>query len=86
MNTVAFVCPATGVTTSGSSYPRSELREMNGSNLASWSNKAGYHRMEVHEAFMHLPTKKPEVVGGQIHDADDDIIEVYIIPLQSDHQ
>jgi hypothetical protein len=32
--------------------------------------------MEVHEAFMHLPTKKPEVVGAQIHDANDDVIEV----------
>ena len=45
-----FTANAGGVTTSGSSYPRSELREMNGREKASWSNTAGTHTMRVREA------------------------------------
>jgi hypothetical protein len=72
---VVFRAPVNGVTTSGSSNPRSELREMtdDGKANASWSSTAGTHTMVVTEAFTHLPDVKPELVGAQIHDADDDI-------------
>ncbi|HEX4250898.1 MAG TPA: polysaccharide lyase family 7 protein [Pseudonocardia sp.] len=72
---VVFRAPVNGVTTSGSRNPRSELREMtdDGTTNASWSSTAGTHTMVVNEAFTHLPDVKPELVGAQIHDADDDI-------------
>lgn len=72
---VQFRAPVNGVTTSGSSYPRSELREMtsNGTANASWSATSGTHTLVVKEAFTHLPNTKPELVGAQIHDAGDDI-------------
>jgi Alginate lyase/F5/8 type C domain len=72
---VQFRAPVNGVTTSGSSYPRSELREMtnNGVDNASWSSTSGTHTLAVREAFTHLPNDKPQVVGAQIHDANDDV-------------
>jgi PKD repeat protein len=73
---VVFVAPVAGVTTSNSGYPRSELREMNGLTEASWSNTAGTHTMVIREAIAHLPVVKPQVVAGQIHDADDDVVMV----------
>lgn len=72
---VLFTAPCNGVTTSGSSYPRSELREMknSGKDKASWSNKSQTRTLDLDMAFAHLPSNKPHVVGGQIHGADDDI-------------
>ena len=72
---VAFRAPVDGVTTSGSHYPRSELREMSpdGSTPAGWSSTSGEHTMRVVEAFTHLPSGKAELVGAQIHDASHDI-------------
>lgn len=72
---VAFRAPVDGVTTSGSHYPRSELREMSadGTSSASWSSTSGTHTMRVVEAFTHLPAGKSELVGAQIHDATHDI-------------
>src|SRR6185503_11512401 len=73
---VVFVAHCGGATTSGSTYPRSELREMVGlgSGNASWSTLFGTHTMEITQAITHLPVVKPEVVAGQIHDANDDVI------------
>lgn len=75
---VVFRAHANGVTTKGSSYPRSELREMqnNGKDKASWNiaSGGGTHTMQITQAVTHLPTQKPHVVVGQIHDADDDVI------------
>ncbi|MGI8813944.1 MAG: polysaccharide lyase family 7 protein, partial [Pseudonocardia sp.] len=72
---VAFRAPVNGVTTSGSKNPRSELREMTagGTGNAGWSSTSGTHTMTLTEAFTRLPEGKPHVVGGQIHDASDDI-------------
>jgi hypothetical protein len=72
---VQFRAGVNGVTTSGSSYPRSELREMtaNGSDEASWSATSGTSTLTVEEAFTHLPDDKPQVVGAQIHNASDDV-------------
>jgi len=73
---IVFTAPCGGATTSGSGYPRSELREMtnNGTALATWSTTSGIHTMEITEAITHLPNVKPQVVAGQIHDPNDDVI------------
>ena len=73
---VVFTAHCGGATTSGSGYPRSELREMTsgGSANASWSTTSGTHTMEIRQAITHLPVAKPHVVTGQIHDASDDVI------------
>lgn len=72
---VQFLAPVTGLTTSGSGYPRSELREMKpgGKDLASWGgNDGSYHTLLERIAWDYLPGGKPHVVGGQIHDSADD--------------
>ena len=73
---VVFTADAGGVTTKNSTYPRSELREMNGAEMASWSNRAGTHTLSVRQAVTELPTAKPELVTAQIHDAESDVMEV----------
>ncbi len=73
---VDFTAPTDGVTTSGSSYPRSELREMtdNGKSLASWGTNDGItHTMFIDEAILAVPATKSQVVAGQIHDPNDDV-------------
>ncbi|WP_418275379.1 polysaccharide lyase family 7 protein [Isoptericola jiangsuensis] len=72
---IQFRAAVNGVTTSGSGYPRSELREMTdgGSEKASWSATSGTHTMVFREAFNHLPEDKSHLVGAQIHDGDDDV-------------
>ncbi|MBZ6191911.1 polysaccharide lyase family 7 protein [Streptomyces olivaceus] len=72
---VRFRAPVDGVTTSGSEYPRSELREMtdSGKTKASWSSTSGTHTMVVDQAVTDVPEKTPDVVAGQIHDASDDV-------------
>lgn len=74
-DSVAFRAPVNGITTSGSKYPRSELREMSpdGSKVAAWSSSEGAHTFVVNEAFTALPKGKPNLVGVQIHDEDDDV-------------
>jgi alginate lyase len=73
---VVFTADAGGVTTKNSTYPRSELRETIGDKLAQWSNRSGTHTLEVRQSVIALPPVKPEVVTAQIHDADDDVIEI----------
>ena len=75
---VQFRAPVSAVSTSGSNYPRSELREMenNGKTNASWSSMNGIHTLFIDEAITAVPTTKPHVVAGQIHDSSDDIIVI----------
>lgn len=69
---VHFRAPVTGKTTSGSKYPRSELRQMTpGGEKAAWSNKSQNWEMTAKLKFVKLPPGKPEVVALQIHDGDD---------------
>lgn len=72
---IRFRAPVNGATTSGSGYPRSELREMtnNGMTQASWSSTTGVHTMFLDEAITAVPKVKQHVVAGQIHDNSDDI-------------
>jgi hypothetical protein len=73
---VMFTAPVDGVTTKNSHYPRSELREMNGAEEAAWSNTSGVHTLTVSEAITHLPDAKPEAVAAQIHDGNDDVLQI----------
>jgi Alginate lyase len=73
---VVFTARAGGTTTKNSKYPRSELREMNGSRMAAWSNASGTHTLTARQAITALPTAKPEIVSAQIHDGDDDVVQV----------
>ncbi len=77
-NGVRFRAAVNGVTTKGSGYPRSELREMtnNGTEKASWSSTEGIHTMLQDLAITAVPKKKKHVVAGQIHDKDDDVIVI----------
>ena len=70
---VDFRAPCGGVPTSGSSYPRSELREMTneGADTASWSTTSGKHTMVLRQAILHTPLAKPDVTVAQIHDTSD---------------
>jgi hypothetical protein len=75
---VIFQAPVGGVTTKGSTYPRTELREMtdNGLKEASWTNKSGTNILNVREAITILPPVKSQVVSAQIHNSSSDVIEV----------
>ena len=73
---VVFSAHGDGVTTKNSHYPRSELREMNGSAKAAWSNTSGTHTLDVCEAITQVPSTKPEVVAAQIHDNNDDVLQI----------
>lgn len=75
---VQFRAPVNGVTTSGSGYPRSELREMtdNGTKNASWSTTSGTHALFIDQAITAVPQTKKHVVAGQIHDSGDDVIVI----------
>lgn len=77
--TVRFRANAGGATTSGSYYPRSELRELNSDGTAAaWDPMDGIqHVMSVKESISAgTLSVKPQVVGAQIHDSSDDIIEI----------
>ncbi len=76
---VVFRAPCGGATTSGSSYPRCELREMQpgGKKEASWSTSdALIHSLRASLTITQLPAVKPHVVCAQIHDADDDLLMI----------
>lgn len=80
---IQFRAPHGGATTSGSSNPRSEFRELvqnyhyqNSKSAADWSNAAGEgrHEMWIKQKVTHLTSVKPHVVVGQIHDSSDDVV------------
>jgi hypothetical protein len=70
---VVLTAPVGGSTTSGSEYPRSELREMTGSGgktEAGWSNAGtAVSTMTVSESVDMLPPVSPQVVVAQIHNS-----------------
>jgi poly(beta-D-mannuronate) lyase len=70
-NGVIFWANVGGVIIPGSIFARTELREMtgNGTREASWSNTRETNTMTIREAITHLPTVRPAIVAGQIHDA-----------------
>lgn len=72
---VVFRCPTNGVSTSGSSYPRCEARQMDSDTKRSaWSTLVGRNRLTAVLALNEIPVgPKREVVLMQIHGGDDDI-------------
>lgn len=73
---VVFNSFSGGATTKSTHNPRSELREMFGSNMAWWSANKGEHTMTFTGCTKLLPTTRPSTVVGQIHRGADDVIEV----------
>jgi hypothetical protein len=75
---VVFRAPVNASTTKNSDYPRSELREMegNGRKEVFWSSSKGIHSMTIKEAITAVPENKPDVVAGQIHGDDDDLLTI----------
>jgi len=69
---VCFKASTGGETTSGSNFPRSELREMlnDGKTSAAWSSAEGKHTLFIDQRVTHLPEVRKHIVIGQIHDAD----------------
>jgi hypothetical protein len=65
---LVFWCPVTGVHTTNSSYPRSELRETNADgSLAAWNVATGTATLSATLAVNQIPSTG-NVVIGQIHD------------------
>lgn len=76
---IAFTAEVGGATTPGSRYPRSELREMDGADAtrrASWSPTSGTHTLVMRAAVTQVPPRKPHVVAAQIHDGEDDVLQI----------
>lgn len=69
---VQFRAPVNGVT-QGVTFPRSEMREMNGTAKAAWSSTSGTHTMVIRQAVTNLPAHKSQVMTGQIHNATDEV-------------
>lgn len=77
-NAVVFRTWADGATTKGSSFTRSELRELDkdGDEIA-WDNSDGTTRMLIGRcAVTLLPEVDPEAVVAQIHDDIDDVVMI----------
>jgi hypothetical protein len=75
---VVFTANTGGATTENSHYPRSELREMTGGENASWDGRSGTHTMELDQAITKTPSTKPDVIAGQIHGGDDDVMQIHL--------
>ncbi|MEE1657360.1 polysaccharide lyase family 7 protein [Microvirga sp. CF3062] len=76
---MTFVAPVDGATTSGSSYARSELREMNGTANAAWDLKTGGFMsatLEV-DAAPNRDGMGGRIIVGQIHGQDDELVRLY---------
>lgn len=72
---VVFKAHVGGATTSGSSYPRSEFRQLVGGDDNYWSMD-DYQYLEVRVRATNLPETKPEVSMVQIHGPDDEPLRV----------
>lgn len=75
---IIFRAPVNAPTTANSNYPRSELREMtdNGTQEFFWSSIKGTHTLFLEESITATPKNKPDVVAGQIHGDDSDLLVV----------
>lgn len=75
-----FAAPVDGVTTSGSRYPRSELREMRDNDEIQWDLEEG-GSLSATLAVNSVPTRdddKPgRIIIGQIHGEDDELVRLY---------
>ena len=65
-----------------SPYARCELREMavpDSTKKAWWSLSDGPHLMQLRQAIYHLPPNKHDTVIAQIHDPQNDVLEIQLI-------
>lgn len=78
---MVMVVPENGVTTPNSKYPRCELREVSSNGkLASWSTEDKMeHSLSWQGSIDELPMVKSEMVFGQIHDANDDVLRLKLV-------
>lgn len=78
LEAVQFQVHSGAATSPGSTYPRSELRELKNSkgDLAAWDATHGVHELIIDGRILWTPDAKPNVVIGQIHDSKNDLIEV----------
>lgn len=67
-----------GRTSTGTKYPRSELREFreDGTTRADWNGSSGTHYMKGRSRITHVAATKPWVCFFQIHDAKSDLVRV----------
>ena len=85
---IVFRAACGGLGTENSSYPRSELREMqaDGKDEISWSTDDSLiHLMEAELAITRIPEVKPHVVCAQIHDDEDDVIMIRLEKQETIH-
>ena len=78
---MTFMAPTEGATTSGSHYPRSELRELTSSGAnAAWTVEQGGSlsaTLAVNEVPLATTGKNGRVVIGQIHGPNDELCRLY---------
>lgn len=77
---MVFRAAVDGATTSGSSYARSELREMKGTDRAAWNLTTGgvmTATLEVDVAPMRFDGTMGKVVVGQIHGQSNELVRIY---------
>jgi hypothetical protein len=86
---VVFVAHCDAVTTKGSKYGRSELRECtnNGKDKAAWDTEKGKHTMTYTACVTNVPKVKPSLIVGQIHATTQYLVLVKLIKgkLQVQH-
>lgn len=72
-----------GVTTTGSSYPRCELRELTSTGAtAGWSlNDGKIHQLTVSGKVLHMPPVRKRIILGQLHNGSTDLVSVLMSPV-----
>jgi Alginate lyase len=74
---VQFYARMDAPTTSGSDYPRSELREVEADGASmGFDPFSGLHRLSGRTRITHLPPNKPEVVIAQLHNGERDRVAI----------
>lgn len=73
---IIFRAHASGDTTPGTDFARSELREMIDGDEASWSCSSGRHILETEFAVLSLPDEGESLAMVQIHNTSDDVVMV----------
>lgn len=79
-DSITFVAPVDGATTSGSKYARSELREMKGTERAAWKIKEGgilKSTLYIEEVPVKKDGKPGRIVIGQIHGSSNELCRLY---------
>src|SRR5688572_3447016 len=77
---MVFTVAADGATTSGSKYPRSELREMKGSEKAAWNLTEGgtmTATLKIDQVPKTTTGSPGKIIVGQIHGQDEELVRLY---------